>query len=162
MNEYFKKALEGTLEKDEPRATRRMGNIELRYDHKGEIDEIVLFGKDGTFHLERMDNNRWWFALNDDENGFALHVNFTTPKYALLPVPEWTDWPDGAEEKEEIHWHEKATYLHYHIANWFANNESGTPVPEWCSLTWPIADDFEVERLIKLYEEDTGKVIEEP
>jgi len=154
VNEYFKKAIEGTLEKDKPRATRRIGNIELRYDSKGEIDEIVLFGKDGTFHLERMDKNRWWFGVNDDENGFALHVNFTTAEYALLPIPVWTDWPDKIKPN-------RAACLYHHMANWFANNEPGTPVPEWCSLTWPITDE-EVERLIKLYEQDTGKKICDP
>ncbi len=54
---------------------------------------------------------------------------------------------------------ERATFLYYRMANWFACHDPGTLVPEWCELSWPIRQS-EVDRLIKLYEEDTGKKIE--
>lgn len=56
---------------------------------------------------------------------------------------------------------ERATYLYYHMADWFAENIPGTPVPEWCELSWPIREDT-VEELIELYEKDTGKRVQEP
>jgi len=55
---------------------------------------------------------------------------------------------------------EDATYLYYHMANWFAENPPGTPVPEWCFLSWPIREE-DVEELVKLYEKDTGRKIYE-
>jgi hypothetical protein len=50
---------------------------------------------------------------------------------------------------------DSVTCLYWHIANWFASNEPGTPVPEWCELSWPIRED-EAGELILLYEKDTG------
>lgn len=83
-----------SLEKDEPDVTRRIGNIELRYDSKGEIDEILLFCKNGVFHMERMSESGWWMGLNDDENGFCLHVNMTLHG---LPMPDLANWPDDED-----------------------------------------------------------------
>ena len=56
---------------------------------------------------------------------------------------------------------ERATYLYWHMAEWFAHNDPGTPVPEWCFMAWPIDPEF-IEELIDLYEKDTGKKIDEP
>ncbi len=50
--------------------------------------------------------------------------------------------------------------LFYHMADWFASNKPGTPVPDWCHLAWPIRED-EVQELIGLYEKDTGKKIDD-
>ncbi len=55
---------------------------------------------------------------------------------------------------------ESYTYLYYHIAIWYAHNNPGTPVPDWCALQWPINDEI-AEELIKRYEEDTGRSIME-
>jgi len=94
--EYLKNAqdINTSLEKDEPRATRRIGNIELRYDSHGEIDEILLFADNGVFHMERMDGGSWWFGLDDDENGFSIH---TFMMLRGLPSIGLAHWPD--EEK---------------------------------------------------------------
>ena len=56
---------------------------------------------------------------------------------------------------------ERATYLYWHIADWFSTHDPGTPVPDWCFMGWPIDDEF-VEEQIKSYEKDTGKKIDEP
>jgi hypothetical protein len=55
---------------------------------------------------------------------------------------------------------ERATYLYWHIACWFESNPPGALVPEWCELAWPIREE-EVERLIALFEEETGLKIED-
>jgi hypothetical protein len=83
------------MEMDEPNVTRRIGNIELRYDNKGEIDEILLFAKNGVFHMERMGPRHWWFGLDDDEHDFCMHVTMTLDG---LPVPVLATWPDDEEE----------------------------------------------------------------
>lgn len=51
--------------------------------------------------------------------------------------------------------------LYFHIAWWFSSHSPGTPVPEWCELTWPISDEQATE-LIKLYESATGRSVSEP
>lgn len=51
-------------------------------------------------------------------------------------------------------------YLYYQIAMWYAHNDPGTPVPDWCELLWPITDE-EVEELIARYEKDTGRSVME-
>jgi hypothetical protein len=87
------------LEKDEPKVMRKIGNIELRYDSKGEIDEILLsVDGDCVFHMERMDKRFWWSALYDDENDFCLHINMTSDDEHCLPIPVLADWPDDEED----------------------------------------------------------------
>lgn len=54
---------------------------------------------------------------------------------------------------------EQATYLYYRIAEWFAQNEPGTPVPDWCHLSWPIRQET-VKKLIEAYEVDTGEKVD--
>jgi len=88
------------MERDEPNVRRKIGNIELRYDSEGEIDEILLSVKgECVFHMERMDKSFWWSALYDDENGFCLHINMTSDDKCRLPVPVLANWPD--EESSE-------------------------------------------------------------
>jgi hypothetical protein len=48
--------------------------------------------------MERMDKRFWWFGLNDDENGFCLHVNMTLDDIYCLPIPDLADWPDEDDE----------------------------------------------------------------
>jgi hypothetical protein len=50
----------------------------------------------------------------------------------------------------------KAAELYFRMAEWFAENEPGTPVPEWCELSWPIRKE-QVKELFKLYKEDILK-----
>ena len=50
--------------------------------------------------------------------------------------------------------------LYCHIAHWYAHHNPGTPVPDWCDLSWPIHDET-VEELIQRYEKDTGRSIKE-
>lgn len=71
--------------------------------------------------------------------------------------------PTNEELKMYKQWKfwKRATHLYFHMSTWFSENEPGTPVPEWCLLSWPIREE-EVEELIKLYEQETGKDIEEP
>ena len=56
---------------------------------------------------------------------------------------------------------EKATYLYFRIANWFASHEPGTPVPEWCELSWPITDES-VRELIEQYATESGRPVDSP
>lgn len=56
--------------------------------------------------------------------------------------------------------YERQAKMYFHIANWFALNDPGEPVPEWCELSWPIIPD-QVEELIEMYEKDTNRKIED-
>lgn len=56
---------------------------------------------------------------------------------------------------------EKATFLYFRIATWFACHDPGTPVPEWCSLAWPMNNECNNE-LIDLYEKEYGRKIDSP
>ena len=66
--------------------------------------------------------------------------------------------PINAEAANEIERQRRIVCLYWHIADWFSSNEPKTPVPEWCHMAWPIDDS---EELIALYEEDTGRSVEE-
>lgn len=56
----------------------------------------------------------------------------------------------------------RATYLYWHIADWFATHEpKKDPVPDWCFMSWPIRDE-NVEEQIALYEAETGRPIDDP
>lgn len=48
--------------------------------------------------------------------------------------------------------------LYFHMASWFAENEPGTPTPDWCFLAWPM-DEETCSELVDKYEKDTGKKI---
>ena len=48
---------------------------------------------------------------------------------------------------------ERAARLYFRMAEWFASNEPGTPVPEWCELSWPPKKE-KIEELLKIYEEE--------
>ena len=54
----------------------------------------------------------------------------------------------------------RVAMLCWKMADWFARNEAGTPVPEWCFQAWPL-DLEELDRQIKEYEEDTGLKVDE-
>ena len=54
----------------------------------------------------------------------------------------------------------RAAMLCWKMADWFARNEPGTPVPEWCFQAWPL-DLEELEKQIELYEKETGLKIDE-
>lgn len=56
---------------------------------------------------------------------------------------------------------EKATYLYFRMASWFACHDPGTPVPDWCELSWPIREE-EVEELIERYENEYGRKVDSP
>lgn len=45
-----------------------------------------------------------------------------------------------------------AAELYFHMAEWFAENEPGTPVPEWCELSWPLREES-IEDLLELYKD---------
>jgi len=100
-NEEYLEKIKGddadTLEKDAPFSRRRIGNIELRYDSKGEIDEILLHCGNGLFHMERMDGESWWFGLDDDENALSVHAFMMLRE---LPTVTLADWPDEIKKEE--------------------------------------------------------------
>lgn len=52
---------------------------------------------------------------------------------------------------------EKSTYLYFKIAQWFATNPPGTPIPEWCELSEPIRKE-KVLKLIEIYEKENGSL----
>lgn len=54
----------------------------------------------------------------------------------------------------------KAAHLYFKIAEWFAAHEPGTPVPEWCELSWPL-EMTEVDRLVEEYRKDRGRKVTE-
>lgn len=56
---------------------------------------------------------------------------------------------------------EKGTYLYFSMASWFACHAPGTPVPEWCELSWPIREE-EVNELIDRYEKEYGRKVDSP
>ncbi len=63
---YYKPARE--QEREEPHSTIFHGDetdgIELRYDHTGDLDEVVLYvGGECVFHSERMDNHWFWMGV---------------------------------------------------------------------------------------------------
>lgn len=78
------------------------------------------------------------------------------------PWGEWINLPCGCcEGKGYIEMeYTPITYLLWHMAAWFSENEPGTPVPEWCELSWPI-ERMDVDELVRLYEEDTGQLVHE-
>lgn len=45
-------------------------SIEVRLNHDNTLDEIVANG--ARFHLEQMDNNRWWLVVEND--GHSVNV----------------------------------------------------------------------------------------
>lgn len=65
----------------------------------------------------------------------------------------------ASQPAERVRMMEKATYLYFRMATWFACHEPGTPVPEWCFLSWPLRDDS-IQELIELYEAEHGRPVD--
>ena len=53
-----------------------------------------------------------------------------------------------------------AAKLFLRMAEWFAHNEPGTPVPDWCLLATPISEE-DIAELIASYTEDTRLSVHE-
>lgn len=100
--------------------------------------------------------------------GFGMFSTAILETFEDIPRPEYPDafrtvvkgFDEGIKkvrgEKPSV-----TACLFYHMADWFASNKPGTPVPDWCHLAWPIRED-EVQESIKQYEQDTGKKIDRP
>jgi len=56
----------------------------------------------------------------------------------------------------QLDWKQIAEH-YYYVAAWFAENEPGTPVPDWCSLSWPVDEELLRTELIPARIEELGE-----
>lgn len=85
----------GSIMSEHPQIERR-GNVEVRLNDDGTVDEIVIWDSDGSvsFHMEQMDDGLYWMAAEIPDG--RLVCNLWAKKKRIKATHEWeTDGRDA-------------------------------------------------------------------
>lgn len=78
------KAKRPTTGRRDPKAIERQHGIELRFDRRGELDELVA--KAAAVHLERLVGGGWWLRVDKGRGSVNVRL-FSTG--IVHPIAEW-------------------------------------------------------------------------